>query len=240
MTQKILVVDDDVRLQELLARYLSEQGYTASTAGDFRDMQQLTQRHTFHLYILDINLPGLTGLQICKQLRASGDQTPIIMLTARREEVDRIIGLEIGADDYLAKPFNPRELLARIRSVLRRNLHVRTNVHTSEDFTYAFDDFVLDADRQQLTHKGQSVPLTHNEFALLKMLAQNQGTVLSRTQLSARIYARDHSPDQRDIDMMVSRIRKQLAERNKNSNYIQTIRGIGYKFQSTTPTNNAE
>lgn len=238
MIQKILVVDDDERLQGLLARYLSEQGYSTETAAEWPEMQRLIQRHTFHLYILDINLPGKTGLQICQLLRTSGDQTPIIMLTARRGEVDRIIGLEIGADDYLAKPFNPRELLARIRSVLRRNLNVRTNAHTTENFVYTFGDFVLDAETQQLTCSSQKILLNHNEFALLKTLIQNYGEVVSRAQLNSRLYARDHSPDQRDIDMMVSRIRKHLSQFGDETNYIQTVRGIGYKFLNPAQNQN--
>ena len=145
MTQHILVVDDDARLQELLARYLTEQGFKTVTASDAVEMQRQLQRQIYALYILDINLPGEDGLQICQRLRASGDTTPIIMLTARGEDVDRILGLELGADDYLAKPFNPRELLARIRSVLRRRGDVPGSAHEAETFQIEFDGFRLDA-----------------------------------------------------------------------------------------------
>lgn len=230
MTQHILVVDDDARLQNLLARYLTEQGFRTATASDAVGMQRLLQRQIYALYILDINLPGEDGLQICQRLRASGDTTPIIMLTARGEDVDRILGLELGADDYLAKPFNPRELLARIRSVLRRRGDVPGSAHETGAFEIEFDGFRLDAGTRQFTYHGTSIPLNLNEFALLKVLVQNAGQPFSRTQLSKRIYGEDHSPDQRNIDMMVSRLRKQLAQSANPHDYIQTMRGVGYMF----------
>ena len=179
MEQQILVVDDDARLQELLARYLNEQGFRTATASDAVALQ----RQIYALYILDINLPGEDGLQICQRLRASGDSTPIIMLTARGEDVDRIAGLELGADDYLAKPFNPRELLARIRSVLRRRGDVPGSAHEVDAFQIEFDGFKLDAGARQLTFRGMLLPLNPNEFALLKVLVQNAGQPFSRSQL---------------------------------------------------------
>lgn len=230
MSQQILVVDDDARLQDLLARYLTEQGYRTATACDASAMQRLIQRHVYALYILDINLPGEDGLQICQRLRASGDTTPIIMLTARGEDLDRILGLELGADDYLAKPFNPRELLARIRSVLRRQSDAPGSAHEAEAFQIEFDGFRLDADAREFTYRDTSIRLNHNEFALLKVLVQNAGQPLSRTQLSRRIYGEDHSPDQRTIDMMISRLRKHLNQGDAVREYIQTLRGVGYMF----------
>ena len=231
MTQQMLVVDDDARLQELLARYLTEQGFRTATASDAVAMQRQLQRQIYALYILDINLPGEDGLQICQRLRASGDTTPIIMLTARGEDVDRILGLELGADDYLAKPFNPRELLARIRSVLRRRGDVPGSAHEAGAFEIEFDGFRLDGAIRQLTYRGTPIPLNHNEFALLKVLVQNAGQPFSRTQLSKRIYGEDHSPDQRNIDMMVSRLRKYLNQGAPAPEYIQTMRGVGYLFR---------
>ncbi len=230
MTQRILVVDDDARLQGLLSRYLAEQGFRPDVASDAASMHRLVQRYAYDLYILDINMPGEDGLQICKRLRASVDATPIIMLTARGEEVDRIAGLELGADDYLAKPFNPRELLARIRSVLRRHAHTPGKAHAAEAFRYEFDGFVLDAALRELSYNGMALPLAHNEFALLKLLAQNVGQPLSRTQLSLRIYGQEDSAEQRNIDMLVSRVRKHLNLAAPEREYIQTLRGIGYLF----------
>lgn len=232
MTQKILVVDDDVRLQGLLSRYLAEQGFRPETASDALAMQLLVQRHVYDLYILDINMPGEDGLQICQRLRASGDSTPIIMLTARGEDVDRIAGLELGADDYLAKPFNPRELLARIRSVLRRRGDVPGSAHEAAAFQIEFDGFKLNAGARQFTYRGMLLPLNPNEFALLKVLLQNAGQPFSRSQLSARIYGEDHSPEQRNLDMMVSRLRKYLNQGSMSKEYIQTLRGIGYMFRA--------
>ena len=231
MTQQILVVDDDVRLQELLARYLTEQGFRTATASDAVVMQRLLQRQVYALYILDINLPGENGLQICQRLRASGDTTPVIMLTARGEDVDRILGLELGADDYLAKPFNPRELLARIRSVLRRRGDTPGSAHAADAFQIEFDGFKLDANARKFTYHGTPIELNHNEFALLKVLVQNAGQPFSRSQLSARIYGEDHSPDQRNLDMMISRLRKHLNQGVSAHEYIQTMRGVGYLFR---------
>ena len=230
MTQKILVVDDDVRLQGLLSRYLAEQGFRPETASDSMAMQRLLQRHVYGLYILDINMPGEDGLQICQRLRASGDMTPIIMLTARGEGVDRIAGLELGADDYLAKPFNPRELLARIRSVLRRRGDVPGSAHQPDAFQIEFDGFKLNAATREFTYRGTPIPLNPNELALLKVLVQNVGQPFSRSQLSARIYGEDHSPDQRNLDMMISRLRKHLNQGELAREYIQTLRGVGYMF----------
>lgn len=231
MLQKILIIDDDVRLQELLARYLNEQGFHTATAGDSVEMHRLIQRNVYQLYILDINLPGEDGWQICQRLRSTGNKTPVIMLTARGEDVDRIRGLEIGADDYLAKPFNPRELVARIRSVLRRHAGVQLAVYATEAFTCTFGLYRLDAESGELTHAGNVVPLNHHEFALLKILVQNAGTPMSRTQLSDRLYGRDYVADQRGIDMMISRLRKSLSLGAPVVDYIETVRGVGYMFK---------
>lgn len=232
MPHKILVVDDDVRLQKMIARYLNEQGFLTTTASDAVEMHLEIQRHIFQLYILDINLPGEDGLQICQRIRSSDDTTPIIMLTARGEDVDRIVGLEMGADDYLAKPFNPRELLARVRSVLRRHTDMRGTAHDVEDFRLEFGEFVLDASTYSLTRLGRNISMNRNEFALLKILVQHPGQTFSRTQLGARIYGREHNPDQRDIDMMISRIRKHLNQATCGHGYVQTVRGIGYVFMT--------
>ena len=235
MSHKILVVDDDARLRALVTRYLSEQGFSPFSVSDGEKMHQLIQRTNYHLYILDVNLPNENGFLICQRLRALGDKTPIIMLTSRVEEIDLITGLELGADDYLAKPFNPRELLARIRSVLRRCSDRLNTDHQTEDFQYEFGNFSLNAKTQQLSRNGEPIPLTHNEFVLLKIVIQNQGQPISRAQLSARIYARDQDSQQRDIDMLISRLRKRLKNIDDHGNspeYIETIRGIGYRFVS--------
>lgn len=233
MTKKILVVDDDVRLQGLLARYLGEQGFATSTASEGVAMYRLLLRNAYQLIILDINMPGENGLQICQRLRATGNTTPVIMLTARGEDVDRIRGLELGADDYLAKPFNPRELVARIHSVIRRHSVTHTAAYGVDAFSYEYGSYTLDAKAGVLTFDGKLVSLNHQEFALLKILVRNAGVPLSRTQISDHLYGRDHQPDQRAVDMLVSRLRKQLAHHD-SAECIHTVRGVGYMFKYTS------
>lgn len=230
MAQKILIVDDDMRLRQMVMRYLDENGFKSSSASNANEMCKAIQRDTFDLYVLDINLPGEDGLRICQRIRLSGDVTPIIMVTARGEDLDRIIGLELGADDYLPKPFNPRELLARIRSILRRGSKSHHVLHDAANLTFIFGSFEFDGRARQLSQRGKNISLTTNEFALLKILIQCKGQVLSRAQLTGRLHSRDYTPDQRDIDMLVSRLRKQLQEDDPSVTYIQTVRGVGYVF----------
>ncbi|WP_284447438.1 response regulator [Fluviibacter phosphoraccumulans] len=230
MAQKILIVDDDMRLRQMVMRYLDENGFKSTSAANANEMCKAIQRDTFDLYVLDINLPGEDGLRICQRIRLSGDVTPIIMVTARGEDIDRIIGLELGADDYLPKPFNPRELLARIRSILRRGSKSHHVLHDAANLTFIFGSFEFDGRARQLSQRGKNISLTTNEFALLKILIQCKGQVLSRAQLTGRLHSRDYTPDQRDIDMLVSRLRKQLQEDDPSVTYIQTVRGVGYVF----------
>ena len=230
MAQKILIVDDDMRLRQMVMRYLDENGFKSTSAANANEMCKAIQRDTFDLYVLDINLPGEDGLRICQRIRLSGDVTPIIMVTARGEDIDRIIGLELGADDYLPKPFNPRELLARIRSILRRGSKSPHVLHDAANLTFIFGSFEFDGRARQLSQRGKNISLTTNEFALLKILIQCKGQVLSRAQLTGRLHSRDYTPDQRDIDMLVSRLRKQLQEDDPSVTYIQTVRGVGYVF----------
>ena len=230
MAQKILIVDDDMRLRQMVMRYLDENGFKSTSASNANEMCKAIQRDTFDLYVLDINLPGEDGLRICQRIRLSGDVTPIIMVTARGEDIDRIIGLELGADDYLPKPFNPRELLARIRSILRRGSKSHHVLHDAANLTFIFGSFEFDGRARQLSQRGKNISLTTNEFALLKILIQCKGQVLSRAQLTGRLHSRDYTPDQRDIDMLVSRLRKQLQEDDPSVTYIQTVRGVGYVF----------
>lgn len=171
---KIIVVDDDLRLRDLLRRYLSEQGFSVVTAESATAMNKLWLRERYDLLVLDLMLPGEDGLSICRRLRGAGDQTPIIMLTAKGEDVDRIVGLEMGADDYLPKPFNPRELVARIGAVLRRKGPDEIPGAPSETpQTFAFGQFVLDLGTRTLKKNGETVPLTTGEFSVLKAFARH-------------------------------------------------------------------
>lgn len=230
MLAKVLVVDDDIRLQNLLSRFLTEQNFKVYTAIDFDDMQRQLQRNVFDMYILDINLPNKNGLDICRSIREMGDATPVIMLTARGEDVDRITGLEVGADDYLSKPFNPQELLARMRSVFRRVGISQSVDAVTETVVYEFYGYVFDGVKQELLYQDTPVSLSQNQYNFLKILVLNKGEVVSRAQLCHRIYGREHSPDSRDIDMLVSSLRKQLSSYTPDLELIKTVRGIGYMF----------
>ncbi len=229
-TTKILVVDDDMRLRALLERYLVEQGYIVRAAANFEQMNRLMERENFHLLVLDLMLPGEDGLSICRRLRQQENEIPIIMLTAKGDEVDRIIGLEMGADDYLPKPFNPRELLARIRAVLRRKSKELPGAPTQEETLVKFGPFVFNLATREM-HKGdQLMPLTSGEFAVLKVLVSHAREPLSRDKLMNMARGRDYSAMERSIDVQVSRLRRMIEDDPTNPRYIQTVWGLGYVF----------
>lgn len=225
---RILLVDDDVRLSGLLFRFLGEQGFDVKVAGNGRDMYRLLDGDKFDLLILDINLPGDDGLVLCRQLRQRGSRIPIIMLTARGEDADRINGLELGADDYLTKPFNPRELVARMRAVLRRQTASAMALHEVGSVCYHFGPFVLDVKQRIFQRGGESIHLSSGEFALLRLFLAEAGQPLTRQQLVLRMASREHQPDQRAVDMLVSRLRKRLDEPAAHESMIRTVRGVGY------------
>jgi len=229
--QKILVVDDDLRLRDLLKRYLSEQGFAVDTVPDAAAMDRSLTRVRYDLMVLDLMLPGEDGLAACKRLRAAGDKIAIIMLTAKGDDVDRIVGLEIGADDYLAKPFNPRELVARIHAVLRRQAPAETpGAPSAEPKVVEFGPFALHLASRALTKGGENVPLTTGEFALLKVLALHAREPMSRDKLMDLARGREHESYDRSIDVQVSRLRKLLGEDPSQPRYIQTVWGFGYVF----------
>jgi len=227
---RILLVDDDVRLSSLLSRFLGEHKYDVRVAPSGRDMYRRLEAGSFDLLILDINLPGDDGLSLCQQLRRRGETIPIIMLTARGDDADRINGLELGADDYLTKPFNPMELLARIRAVLRRQPTPHISLHRVQSGTFRFNDFVLDVRQHQLIKGAEAVHLSTGEFALLQLFIHQAGQPMSRQQLVSRMASREHQPDQRAIDMLVSRLRKRLDAPGATESMIRTVRGVGYVF----------
>jgi len=229
-TLKVLVVDDDARLRSLLERYLTEQNFIVRVAQDSDQMDRLLTRENFHLMVLDLMLPGEDGLSICKRLRNEGNNIPVIMLTAKGDEVDRIIGLELGADDYLAKPFNPRELLARIRGVLRRRGSEAPGAPSQEDQEVEFGEFRLNLGTREMFHGDTSMPLTSGEFAVLKALVTHARQPLSRDKLMHLARGRDYSALERSIDVQVSRLRRMLEEDPTKPRYIQTVWGLGYVF----------
>ena len=227
---RILVVDDDVRLRDLLSRYLTEQGMEVATLPDTRDLDKKLQRYPPHLVVLDLMLPGEDGLAVCRRLRGAGESVPIIMLTAKGEDVDRIVGLEMGADDYLPKPFNPRELVARIHAVLRRQTERLAPGAPATEGKSAFGPFVLDFAARTLTNGSSTIHLTTGEFSLVKVFAQHPRQPLAREKLMLLARGRDHDVFDRAIDVQVSRLRKLIEPDPANPRYIQTVWGFGYIF----------
>lgn len=228
--KKILVVDDDSGLRELLQEYLTSQGYEVGAVADGLAMEQYLQLHTVSLIILDLMLPGEDGLSLARKLRARGN-LPIIMLSARGEDVDRIIGLEVGADDYLAKPFNPRELLARIRAVLRRHDESQLNSAADENaLKYRFGSFQLDLNSRVLLKDGQEVSLTAGEFNLLRIFVEHPNRVLNRDTLMDLMKGYERSPFDRSIDVRVTRLRRKIELDPATPEYVRTVWGEGYLF----------
>jgi two-component system phosphate regulon response regulator OmpR len=228
---KILVLDDDARIRDLLRRYLSQEGFEVILAEDSKALNRIMLREAVDLLVLDLMMPGEDGLSICRRLRAANDKTPIIMLTAKGEDVDRIVGLEVGADDYLAKPFNPRELLARIHAVLRRRPAVEVPGAPSSDNEVArFGPFTFDMGARTLRKSGEEMALTTGEFAMLKALVRHPKTPLSREKLAQLSRGREFEPFDRSLDVQVSRLRKLIEADPANPRLIQTVWGIGYVF----------
>ena len=228
--RKILVVDDDKRLRDLLQRYLGEQGFVVRTAENAAMMDKSLTRDTFDLIVLDLMLPGEDGLSICRRLHAKEPQQAIIMLTAKGDEIDRIVGLEMGADDYLPKPFNPRELVARIQAVLRRRATLIPGAPTSEARTIVFSDVEVDLATRTLKRNNQLLPLTTGEFAVLKVLLEHPRQPLSRDRLMTLARGREQGPFDRAIDVQVSRLRKLVETDPTSPRYLQTVWGFGYVF----------
>ena len=227
---KILVVDDDARLRDLLTRYLGEQGFLVTALADARDIDKKLQRDPPHLVVLDLMLPGEDGLSVCRRLRGNGETVPIIMLTAKSEDVDRIVGLETGADDYLAKPFNPRELVARINAVLRRFGEANSPGAPTSEGVVTFGPYALDLSTRTLKRGDESLPLTTGEFSLLKVLVTHPRQPLAREKLMMLARGRDHEVFDRAIDVQISRLRKLIETDPGTPRYIQTVWGFGYVF----------
>jgi two-component system OmpR family response regulator len=228
VASSILVVDDDLDIRRLLGRYLVEQGFRVSAAGSRAEFEQLIENGRFDLVILDVTLPDGSGLDICRSLRSRDARISIILVTALKEEVDRIIGLELGADDYLGKPFSPRELVARIRAVLRRAGDAAMS--PAKNGRYRFAQFTADA--ASLTVSGsldEVVDLTGAEFQLLKVFLDRPGRVLSRDQLLDLTQGREASVFDRSIDVLVSRLRRKFREAGMDE-IVKTVRNGGYQF----------
>jgi two-component system OmpR family response regulator len=226
----ILIVDDDAEIRSLLGEYLQKQGYRATAVADGKGLRAAMEKSRPDVIVLDLMLPGEDGLALCRDLRARSE-IPIIMLTARGDETDRIVGLELGADDYVAKPFSPRELLARIKSVLRRARSLPDNLKPEEAGSYRFAGWTLDVATRNLTGAdGVVVPLGGTEFRLLRIFLEHPNRVLTRDQLIDLMLSRDAAPFDRAIDVQVSRLRHRLGEDAKEPAIVKTVRGQGYVF----------
>jgi DNA-binding response OmpR family regulator len=222
---RVLVIDDEPRVREVVAGYLEREGFRVQTAADGEGARQLLAGPPPDLVVLDIMFPGASGLDLLRELRRDG-QVPVILLTARAEEADRVLGLELGADDYLTKPFSPRELVARVRSVLRRTSPVAT------DQTIHLGEMVIDPAARRVTLRGAPVELTAKEFDLLAFLAANPGRVFTRAQLLEQVW--DSSPDWQDpatVTVHVRRLRRKLEDRPERPRWLTTVWGVGYRFE---------
>ena len=227
----ILIVDDDPEIRELLKTYLERKGYRATTVADGRGMWAALDQGCFDLIVLDLMLPGEDGLTLCRNLRAHStlSTVPVIMLTAMGDETDRIIGLEMGADDYLPKPFNPRELLARIKSVLRRAQGLSDKMPEAEASQFQFNHWTLDViSRQLISPEGIIVALSEGEYRLLRVFLEHPNRILSRDQLLDLTRGREAIPFDRSIDVQVGRVRKRLNDTGPEPTIIKTVRGEGY------------
>lgn len=226
---KILVADDDEKIRELLELYLTKEGFAVEQAADGAEAILKAQQLKPDLIVLDIMMPVLDGMEVCRQVRKFS-QVPVIMLTARTEDEDRIMGLELGADDYLAKPFNPRELVARVKAVLRRMAHTGEEMAT-KDIILSFAQLTINRQEYAATSSGHTVQLTSKEMDLLWHLASHPGRVFSREQLLESIWGYEYFGDTRTVDTHIKRIRQKLEVKDDSSWDVKTVWGVGYKFE---------
>lgn len=228
-TKHILVVDDESDIRELITYNLKKEGFITDTASDGETALAIIRKHTFDLIILDLMLPGIQGIELCKILRndPKTSKIPIIMLTAKGEEVDRILGLEMGADDYITKPFSPRELIARVRAILRRTVK-----EPEPEKILKIGNLVIDKERYVVTINDNPVKLSATEFKLLLYLAERRGKVFSRDQLLDAVWRDEAFVEPRTVDVHIRRLRSSIEENPAKPKYIKTLRGIGYFFEA--------
>lgn len=226
MDKTLLVVDDELHILELIKFNMEKNGYNVITAENGIDALRIVEEERPDLVLLDLMLPGLDGLEVCKKIRKNPnvEGIPIIMLTAKGEELDKILGLELGADDYITKPFSVRELVARVKAILRR-----TSLN-QEDNKFKFGNINIDFQKHEIMKGEEQVDLTLKEFELLEILIKNKGKVMTRDYLLDKIWGYEYVGETRTVDVHVRHLRQKVEEDDKNPTYIQTIRGIGYKF----------
>ena len=224
---RILIVEDEESVLDPLELLLSKEGFTIETARDGREALEKFAKTNPDLILLDLMLPEVSGTEVCRQIRAKS-QVPIIMLTAKDTEVDKVVGLELGADDYVVKPYSKAELVARIKAVLRRN---NADAFVNQGGSISAGPVVIDVERHQVSINGENIALPLKEFELLEFLVRNSGRVLTRTQLIDRVWGSDYFGDTKTLDVHVKRLRAKIEKDPANPVYIQTIRGLGYKFE---------
>ncbi|MGD9677559.1 MAG: response regulator transcription factor [Vulcanibacillus sp.] len=233
MAYRILVVDDEPSIITLVKYNLEKSGFEVNTANDGKEALELCNFKQYDLIILDIMLPEIDGIEVLKGLRKNNIYTPVILLTAKDEEIDKVIGLELGADDYITKPFSPRELIARVKAILRRLDIVETKKQDidKQQLIYTIGDLVIYGDRYEVVYKGAGIELKPKEFELLLYLVKNKGKVFTRDQLLDAIWHYDYLGDSRIVDVNISYLRDKIERDTKKPEFIKTIRGIGYKFE---------
>ncbi len=229
---RVLVVDDEQKLVSLVRSYLQAEGYEVLEAFDGIRALEMARAHQPDLVVLDVMLPGLDGIEVCRRLRQFSDAY-VLMLTARAEEIDKIIGLSVGADDYLTKPFSPRELVARVKAMLRRAQLGRATPALSEAPRLASGDLVIDTASHEVYERGQLVHLTPREFDLLATLAAHPGRVFTRSQLLQQVWGEEYYGDH-VVDVNMTHLRKKLDDDPMEPRYIETLRGVGYRFKAST------
>lgn len=231
--KRILIVDDEENILELLKYNLEKNGFEVVPKDNGEGALEEMEKEDFDLVLLDLMLPGIDGLEVLKTIRSQDriKNTPVIMLTAKNEEIDTVLGLEMGADDYIGKPFGVHELLARVKALLRRNDRTKTAKEDNEDFeVLEIDDIVINKSTQEVKIKGENVELTLKEFQVLYLLAKNKGRVFGRDYLLEKIWGYDYLGETRTVDVHIRNLRKKIEEDDKNPKHIKTVRGIGYKY----------
>jgi two-component system, OmpR family, alkaline phosphatase synthesis response regulator PhoP len=223
---KILAVDDEEHIQELIKFNLENSGYKVICCGNGTEALKIAKSEKPDLVLLDVMLPGIDGYDVCKEIRKDNNisNIPIIMITAKSEELDKILGLELGADDYITKPFSVRELLARVKAVLRR-----TTIQPM-DKSYRFDNIIVDFEKHEVTNDGKRIELTLKEFEVLEILIKNKGRVITRDFLLDKVWGYEYFGETRTVDVHIRHLRQKIEEDDKNPRYIETIRGVGYRF----------
>jgi len=224
--EKILIVDDEEHIQELIKFNLENSGYKVLCAGNGNEAVKIAKAEIPNLILLDLMLPGMDGYDVCKEIRRDNEisNMPIIMITAKGEELDKILGLELGADDYITKPFSVRELLARVKAVLRR-----TAIQPL-DKSFRFGNITVDFDKHEAIRDGKKIDLTLKEFELLEILIKNRGRVMTRDHLLDKVWGYEYIGETRTVDVHIRHLRQKVEENDKTPQYIETVRGIGYRF----------